>query len=107
MDLSELKINDLQLNQQFNNSDYQLNHKIKLDRYRFTHKKYKNLIVKVQKHSNKIKGIVLINHSNITTNFGVQIGDSIDQAIMNLGKVIKHIRARNISQLHILISKII
>ena len=32
---------------------------------------------------------MLINHSNITTNFGVQIGDSIDQAIMNLGKVIK------------------
>lgn len=37
VDLSELKINDLQLNQQFNNSDYQLNHKIKLDRYRFIH----------------------------------------------------------------------
>lgn len=90
VDLSELKINDLQLSQQFNNSDYQLNHKIKLDRYRFyTHKKYKNLIVKVQKHSNKIKGIVLINHSNITTNFGVQIGDSIDQAIMNLGESYK------------------
>lgn len=35
INLTEVKINDIQLNEPFNENDYEINHHIKLDRYKF------------------------------------------------------------------------
>lgn len=49
INLTEVKINDIQLNEPFNENDYEINHHIKLDRYKFYNdKKHKDLTVKVK-----------------------------------------------------------
>lgn len=86
INLTEVKINDIQLNEPFNENDYEINHHIKLDRYKFYNdKKHKDLIVKVKNKHQTEKGIVLINDHDVTTNFGVKIGDRVDHAINYLG----------------------
>lgn len=86
INLTEVKINDIQLNEPFNEIDYEINHHIKLDRYKFYNdKKHKDLIVKVKNKHQTVKGIVLINDHDVTTNFGVKIGDRVDHAINYLG----------------------
>ncbi len=35
INLTEVKINDIQLNEPFNENDYEINHHIKVDRYKF------------------------------------------------------------------------
>lgn len=87
VDLTDLSINNLHLNEQFNSNEYKINRNIKLDRYQFYNdQNHENLTVKIKKHDNHVKGIVLIKDKNVKTNFGVQIGDTIDQAIINLGE---------------------
>ena len=48
INLTEVKINDIQLNEPFNENDYEINHHIKLDRYKFIMIKHKDLTVKVK-----------------------------------------------------------
>ena len=85
INLTEVKINDIQLNEPFNENDYEINHHIKLDRYKFYNdKKHKDLTVKVKNKHQTVKGIVLINDHDVT-NFGVKIGDRVDHAINYLG----------------------
>ncbi|MCC3665349.1 hypothetical protein LLE80_11060, partial [Staphylococcus haemolyticus] len=48
-------------------------------------KKHKDLTVKVKNKHQTVKGIVLINDHDVTTNFGVKIGDRVDHAINYLG----------------------
>ena len=67
INLTEVKINDIQLNEPFND------------------KKHKDLTVKVKNKHQTVKGIVLINDHDVTTNFGVKIGDRVDHAINYLG----------------------
>ena len=86
INLTEVKINDIQLNEPFNENDYEINHHIKLDRYKFYNdKKHKDLTVKVKNKHQTVKGIVLISDHDVTTNFGVKIGDRVDHAINYLG----------------------
>lgn len=86
INLTEVKINDIQLNEPFNENDYEINHHIKLYRYKFYNdKKHKDLTVKVKNKHQTVKGIVLINDHYVTTNFGVKIGDRVDHAINYLG----------------------
>ncbi|MCJ1655985.1 hypothetical protein MT340_004505 [Staphylococcus sp. NRL 16/872] len=86
VDLTDIKINNVQLNQQFDKSHYNVNHHIKLDRYEFYNDKHhKNVTVKVKKKQNKIKGIVVINDSKVDTNFGAHIGGHVDDVINYLG----------------------
>ncbi len=86
INLTEVKINDIQLNEPFNENDYEINHHIKLDRYKFYNdKKHKDLTVKVKNKHQTVKGIVLINDHDVTTNLGVKIGDRVDHAINYLG----------------------
>ncbi len=87
IDLTEVKINGIQMNQQFNDDNYEINRNIKLDRYKFYNdKNHKNLTVKVKNKHKKVKGIVLINDQDVTTNFGIKIGDNVDHAINYLGE---------------------
>ena len=77
VDLSNYTVNDIGLNDHFNQKGYIINKKIKLDRFKFYNdEKHKDLTV---------KGIVLIKDKSVKTNFGVRIGDSIDDAIDELG----------------------
>ncbi|MGX0195427.1 hypothetical protein [Staphylococcus haemolyticus] len=86
IDLTEVKINDIQLNEPFNENDYEINHHIKLDRYKFYNdKNHKDLTVKVKNKHQTVKGIVLINDYDVTINFGVKIGDRVNHAINYLG----------------------
>lgn len=86
VDLTDVKINNMQLNQQFDKSNYIVNHHIKLDRYEFYNdKNHKNVTVKVKKKHNKVKGIVVVNDPKVDTNIGVHIGDHVDDAINYLG----------------------
>lgn len=86
VDLSDVEINHLKLNETFDNSEYNLNKHVKLDRYIFyNHNKYKNLTIKVKKKHHKIKGIILVKDTFVNTNFDIHIGDQIDVVIDNLG----------------------
>ena len=70
-----MKINDIQLNEPFNENDYEINHHIKLDRYKFYNDKKHKFNCKSKNKHQTVKGIVLINDHDVTTNFGVKIGD--------------------------------
>lgn len=86
VDLSNLEINHLSLNQQFNREGYETNKNIRLDRFKFYNdKKYQNLIVKVRAKNNLVKGIVLTKHDEVKTNFGATINGSINSLINYLG----------------------
>ncbi|ANZ32945.1 hypothetical protein [Staphylococcus carnosus] len=86
VNLSELKINNMQVNEKFNEKGFKVNHEIQIDRYKFYYnEKHPDLIVKVDKKSHKIKGIMLIKDSKIKTNKNFMVGDSIDDAIQALG----------------------
>ncbi|UDI79269.1 hypothetical protein HYI43_04835 [Staphylococcus taiwanensis] len=86
IDLTDVKINNLQMNEQFNKEGYKINKHIKVDRYKFyNHKKHPNLTVKVKNKREKVKGIVLVNDNKVSTNFGVKIGDRVENAINDLG----------------------
>lgn len=86
VDLTDIKINNLQLDEDFNNEGYRINKHIKLDRYKFYNDEHhKNLTVKVKNKPNKVKGIILVKDSDVTTNFEVKIGDHINKAINYLG----------------------
>lgn len=82
--------------------------KIKLDRFKFYNdEKHKDLTVKVKNKKHIVKGIVLIKDKSVKTNFGVRIGDSIDEVINELEIVIKDIWLVSIiNLLHILTAKI-
>lgn len=86
VDLTDIKINDVQLDEDFNNEGYIINKHIKLDRYKFYNdENHKNLTVKVKNKHNTVKGIILVKDSDINTNFDVKIGDYINKAINYLG----------------------
>nr|WP_211182581.1 hypothetical protein [Staphylococcus capitis] len=86
VDLSNYTVNDIGLNDRFNQKGYVINKKIKLDRFKFYNdEKHKDLTVKVKNKKHIVKGIVLIKDKSVKTNFGVRIGDSIDDVINELG----------------------
>ena len=96
VDLSNYTINNISLNEHFKEKGYVLNKKVKLDRFKFYNdENHKDLTVKV-KIKPYYKGIVLVKDKNVKTNFGIKIGDSIDEVIDELGDSYK----RNIAGKH-------
>lgn len=86
VDLSNYTVNEISLNDHFNQKGYIVNKKVKLDRYKFYNdENHNNLTVKVKNKHHIVKGIVLVKDKSVKTNFGVSIGDSIDNAIDELG----------------------
>ena len=97
VDLSNYTINNISLNEHFKEKGYVLNKKVKLDRFKFYNdENHKDLTVKVKNKNHTIKGIVLVKDKNVKTNFGIKIGDSIDEVIDELGDSYK----RNIAGKH-------
>ncbi|AMY06714.1 hypothetical protein CD149_06920 [Staphylococcus condimenti] len=96
VDLSELKINNMKVNEKFNEKGFKINHEIQIDRYRFYYnEKHPNLMVKIDKKSHRIKGIMLIKDSKIGTNKNFTVGDSIDDAIQALGSSYQLSKGKN------------
>lgn len=86
VDLSELKIDNLKVNEKFNEKGFKVNHEIQVDRYKFYYnEKHPDFMVKVNKKSHRIKGIMLIKDNKIGTNQNFTVGDSIDDVIQALG----------------------
>lgn len=86
VDLSEEKINNLQLNQKFNNKGYEINKKIKMEHFKFySDKQHPNLTVKVRTKDNIVKGIMLVKDDDVDTSFDGNIGGTIDDVINQLG----------------------
>lgn len=82
-DLSSFKIDGMAVGNQFQQSGYEKNSKIKLDRFTFYNKvNHPNLVVKVSKKSNIVKGITLTEDQDIKTIDDLHINDSF--------KVLKH-----------------
>ncbi len=70
MDLSNLEINDIKLNEKFDKKGYEVNKKIKFDRFKFYNSKaHPDLTVKVREKDNIVKGIILVRDEKIHTNF--------------------------------------
>nr|WP_242685724.1 hypothetical protein [Staphylococcus simiae] len=86
VDLSDTTINNIQLNQTFNDKGYEINKKIKMERFKFySDKEHPNLTVKVRQKDNVVKGIMLVKDSTVNTSFDGNIGESIDDVINQLG----------------------
>lgn len=80
VDLSNLEINDIKLNEKFDKKGYEVNKKIKFDRFKFY---------------NSVKGIILVRDEKIHTNFDGGIGSPINNAIENLGFGYKRTKVGN------------
>ncbi|WP_142399537.1 hypothetical protein [Staphylococcus kloosii] len=82
-DLSSFEIVGITVGDQFQQSGYEKNNKIKVDRFTFYNKvNHPNLVVKVSKKSKIVKGITLTGDQNIKTIDNLHINDSF--------KVLKH-----------------
>ncbi len=70
-----LEINDIKLNEKFDKKGYEVNKKIKFDRFKFyNNKAHPDLTVKVREKDNIVKGIILVRDEKIHTNFDGGIG---------------------------------
>ncbi len=96
VDLSNLEINDIKLNEKFDKKGYEVNKKIKFDRFKFYNSKaHPDLTVKVREKDNIVKGIILVRDEKIHTNFDGGIGSPINNAIENLGFGYKRTKVGN------------
>ncbi|HCZ1159700.1 TPA: hypothetical protein O2L50_002146 [Staphylococcus aureus] len=96
VDLSNLEINDIKLNEKFDKKGYEVNEKIKFDRFKFYNSKaHPDLTVKVREKDNIVKGIILVRDEKIHTNFDGGIGSPINNAIENLGFGYKRTKVGN------------
>lgn len=85
-DLSSFEIDGMAVGNQFQQSGYEKNSKIKLDRFTFYNKvNHPNLVVKVAKKSNKVKGITLTEDQDIKTIDNLHINDSFEVLKHKLG----------------------
>lgn len=86
VDLSDFEIDNMKINSQFEPSGFKQNHNIQIDNYKFFYnEKHPNFFVKVDKHTKRIKGMILINDKSVKTNKNFKIGDSVDDVIDELG----------------------
>ncbi|MBO0927964.1 hypothetical protein J2P86_11660 [Staphylococcus sp. 30400_3112M30941] len=86
VDLSAVEINDIKLNEKFNSKGYEVNKKIKFDRFKFYNSKaHPDFTVKVREKDNVVKGIILVKDEKVSTNFDGSIDSPINDAIDNLG----------------------
>lgn len=96
VDLSSLEIDDIKLNEKFDKKGYEVNRKIKFDRFKFYNSKaHPDLTIKVREKDNIVKGIILVKDEKIYTSFGGGIGSSINSAIEDLGFRYKRTKVSN------------
>ncbi|HCT6739865.1 TPA: hypothetical protein OT588_002827, partial [Staphylococcus aureus] len=83
-------------NEKFDKKGYEVNKKIKFDRFKFYNSKaHPDLTVKVREKDNIVKGIILVRDEKIHTNFDGGIGSPINNAIENLGFGYKRTKVGN------------
>ncbi|MGV1143982.1 hypothetical protein ACV56Z_16320 [Staphylococcus aureus] len=97
VDLSNLEINDIKLNEKFDKKGYEVNKKIKFDRFKFYNSKaHPDLTVKVREKDNIVKGIILVRDERYTRILmGGMFGSPINNAIENLGFGYKRTKVGN------------